>query len=277
MRVYTLTMDAAKSAGVTFVRVYTLTTTAEANGSIDPAPGRHAYDEGSSVTLTATPDPGYQVAAWEGACSAVVAPATTCALTMDADQTAGVTFVRVVRVYTLTVAVTGDGGQVTPSGTATHPDGAVVPLQASWNDATHRFTGWGGACSGTASTCELTMDADRTVTATFAALAADRCATPGAADCLRAVYRGAPGDYAQVADIPADRLVPPGRRRPLHGGPGPAVHGRHGRPPADRLHPLLPAMAARGPALRHERGAADPARGHDLHLHPHRPTRPGPP
>ena len=206
----TLTMDAAKSAGVTFVRVYTLTTTAEANGSIDPAPGRHAYDEGSSVTLTATPDPGYQVAAWEGACSAVVAPATTCALTMDADQTAGVTFVRVVRVYTLTVAVTGDGGQVTPSGTATHPDGAVVPLQASWNDATHRFTGWGGACSGTASTCELTMDADRTVTATFAALAADRCATPGAADCLRAVYRGAPGDYAQVADIPADLLLTPG-------------------------------------------------------------------
>ena len=86
-------MDAAKSAGVTFVRVYTLTTTAGGNGSIDPAPGRHAYDSGTSVTLTATPDAGYQVAAWEGACSAVVAPATTCALTMDADQTAGVTFV----------------------------------------------------------------------------------------------------------------------------------------------------------------------------------------
>ena len=201
-----LTMDAAKSAGVTFVRVYTLTTTVGAHGAIDPAPGRHAYNAGSSVTLTATPDPGYQVAAWEGACSAVVAPATTCALTMDADQTAGVTFVRV---YTLTVTVTGDGS-VTPSGATTHPDGAVVPLTARWNDATHRFTGWGGACHGTATTCELTIDADKTVTATFAALAASRCATPGAADCLRAVYRGAPGDYAQVSDIPADVLVPRG-------------------------------------------------------------------
>ena len=104
-----------------------------------------------------------------------------------------------------------------------------------------------------------------------------RCATPGAADCLRAVYRGAPGDYAQVADIPADRLVPRGADGRYTVARGQQYHGRDGRPLADRLHPLLPAMAARGPALRHERGAADPARGDDLHLHSHRPTRPGPP
>jgi hypothetical protein len=34
------------------------------------------------------------------------------------------------------------------------------------------FTGWGGACSGTASTCSLTMDAAKSVTAAFAAFAA---------------------------------------------------------------------------------------------------------
>ena len=54
------------------------------------------------------------------------------------------------------------------------------------------------------------MDAAKTVTATFAALAADRCATVSASDCIRAVYKGAPGDYAQVADIPADKLLTPG-------------------------------------------------------------------
>ena len=53
------------------------------------------------------------------------------------------------------------------------------------------------------------MDANKSVTATFAALPADRCATTTAADCIRAVYLGTPGDYAQVTDIPADKLVAP--------------------------------------------------------------------
>ena len=190
----------------TITTTYGLTTAAGPGGRISPLPGTYSYLSGDRVTVTATPDPDHRISAWGGACSAVVAPATTCTLTMDANQTAGVSFVRL---YTLTVTVTGDGG-VTPSGTTTHPDGAVVPLTARWNDATHSFTGWGGACSGTIATCDVTMDADQSVTATFAALPADRCATPDAADCLRAVYRGAPDDYAQVADIPADLLLTPG-------------------------------------------------------------------
>ena len=44
---------------------------------------------------------------------------------------------------------------------------------------------------------------------TVVATPADRCATTTAADCIRAVYLGAPGDYAQVADIPADALLTP--------------------------------------------------------------------
>ena len=49
-----------------------------------------------------------------------------------------------------------------------------------------------------------------TTTAEFTALPAGRCATTTAADCIRAVYRGAPGDYAQVRDIPAALLLTPG-------------------------------------------------------------------
>ena len=142
--------------------------------------------------------------AWGGACSGT---APTCVLTMDAAKTASVSFR--LETYDLTVTATG-GGTVSPSGTTTQDGGAELTLTASWNDATHTFTGWGGACSGTTSTCTLTMDADKTVTATFAALPADRCATTTAADCIRAVYRGAPDDYAQVADIPADKLLTPG-------------------------------------------------------------------
>ena len=37
----------------------------------------------------------------------------------------------------------------------------------------------------------------------------DRCTTPTDATCILAVYRGAPDDYAQVQDIPADVLIHP--------------------------------------------------------------------
>ena len=37
----------------------------------------------------------------------------------------------------------------------------------------------------------------------------DRCATPTDADCIRAVYKGAPHDYTKIADIPADMLLTP--------------------------------------------------------------------
>ena len=45
--------------------------------------------------------------------------------------------------------------------------------------------------------------------AEFTALPADRCSTPNASDCIRAVYLGAPDDYAQVQEIPSDKLLAP--------------------------------------------------------------------
>ncbi len=187
----------------TTTTTYALTTSVEGNGRISPLPGSYSYLDGASVTVTATPDGSNRIASWGGDCSGT---ASTCTLTMDANRTASITFERIP--HTLTVTATG-GGSVTP-GTSTQYEGDEVTLTASWNDATHSFTGWGGDCSGTATTCVLTIDAAKSVTATFAALPADRCATTTAADCIRAVYRGAPGDYAQVADIPAALLLTPG-------------------------------------------------------------------
>ena len=112
--------------------------------------------------------------------------------------------------YTLTVTA-GAGGSVDPAGTTTHEEDSEVTLTASWNDATtDSFAGWGGDCSGTATTCVLAIYPDKTVTATFTALPAGRCATTTDADCIRAVYKGAPDDYAQVQDIPDSVLIQPG-------------------------------------------------------------------
>ena len=82
--------------------------------------------------------------------------------------------------FALTVTVDGTGtGEVdadlgaisdcTDSGGTCDDDydnGTVVTLTAT--PGLHsNFTGWGGACTGTASTCEVTMDQVRAVTATF--------------------------------------------------------------------------------------------------------------
>ena len=143
-------------------------------------------------------------------------PPSTAAPPTAPTEAASTALERITR--TLTVSATGEG-TVTPDGTTTHEDGVKVTLRASWSDATHEFS-WGGDCSGATSPCVLTMDAAKSVTATFAALPAGRCAQPSDADCIRAVYRGAPGDYAQVVDIPADALLEPdanGRYRVARG------------------------------------------------------------
>ena len=70
------------------------------------------------------------------------------------------------------------GGAVSPGGTTTHAVNTAVTLTASWNATTHSFAGWGGDCSGTATTCTLTMSADSAVTASFTALCANGTAVP---------------------------------------------------------------------------------------------------
>ena len=161
----TLTLSANKTASVTFeaaqAQTYTLTTSAGANGSIDPAAGTHSYDDGESVTVTATPDSGYRVASWGGDCSGT---ATTCVLTMDADKTASVTFELVT--YTLTTSAGANGSTDPAAGTHSYDDGESVTVTAT-PDSGYRVASWSGDCGGTATTCVLTMDADKTASVTF--------------------------------------------------------------------------------------------------------------
>ena len=117
--------------------------------------------------------------------------------------------------HTLTTTASGDGS-ITPGGTTMHDEDSEVTLTASWNDATHSFTGWGDDCDGTASTCVLTMDADKTVTAKFAA----RCTHFDDPTCIRAVYRGGPGDYPRVSDIPAWAIIQSDQHGRYHVGRG---------------------------------------------------------
>ena len=173
------------------------------DGEVAPRAGAHQYRQGQRVLVRATPRRDRRVDAWSGACSG---DAQTCVVTMDADKSVGVSFEPLT--YSVTVTAT-EGGTVAPTGTTNYTEPTTVTLTASWNDATHSFSGWTGDCVGMTSTCELLVDHDYTVAAAFAELPADRCATPTASDCIRAVFLGAPTDFAQVVDVPADRLLSP--------------------------------------------------------------------
>ncbi len=265
-------------------RTLTTSLAAGARGRIEPAPGAHAYRRGARVRVRAVPASGYRVAAWSGACAG---DESTCLVRLDRDRSVGVSFEPIT--YSLTVSA-NEGGTVTPTGTTNYMEPTTVTLSASWNDATHSFTGWSGDCVGTTSTCELLVDNDLTVTATFAELPADRCAAPTASDCIRAVFLGAPSNYAQVVDIPADRLLLPdaeGRYTINRGqqvtvvtaAPLPTGHSRFvanlrpegQRSPTSRLH-LVPPTAVTF-SLTASRDAHAPDR-FELDLHAAR-TRPG--
>ena len=138
-------------------------------GTVSQSPSGPYYQDANppvAVTLTATPNDGYQVASRGGDCSG---SGTTCTLTMDADRTASVSFDR--KTYSLTVTVTDTGCCGTVSQSPSPPyyqgDGTSVTLTATPSAIVAYFTGWGGDCSGRSSTCTLTMDDDKSVTATF--------------------------------------------------------------------------------------------------------------
>lgn len=85
--------DSSGSAGTASnsVATYTLALASTTNGGITGATSGSTYAAGSKVTLTATPYGAYGVKAWTGD-AAACGSASTCTITLSADETVGVTF-----------------------------------------------------------------------------------------------------------------------------------------------------------------------------------------
>jgi Fe-S cluster biogenesis protein NfuA len=177
-----VTMSAAKYVTATFVPTYALTVTRKGTGSgtVASSPAgiscgsdcSQTYRSGTIITLSRTAAAGSAFAGWSGACSGTGA----CQVTMSSARSVTATFVPT---YTLTVTKRGTGkGTVTstPSGIScgsdcsqTYRSGTVVTLGRT-AAAGSAFVGWSGACSGTG-TCQVTMSAAKSVTASFASTA----------------------------------------------------------------------------------------------------------
>jgi|GEM_PF-2268334 len=132
------------------------------------------YAFNTVVTLNANFNSNTNFVGWGGACSGTL---TTCQVTMDQAQTVTAEFAP--RQFPLSVSIIGNagtGGRVTsaPTGIDCGNDcdedydfNTVVTLTAA-NDSSTNFVSWGGACSGTAPTCQVTVNQAQTVTAEFA-------------------------------------------------------------------------------------------------------------
>ena len=178
-----VTMDAAHSVTATFglgTHILDVSKTGTGTGSVTSSPAgidcgatcSNAFGDGAVVTLTATADVGSDFTGWTGSgCTGT----GTCIVTMDAAHSVTATF-DLKPDKTLTVSKTGTGsGSVSSSPVgitcgatcATNfAFGTVVTLTAT-PTVSSDFTGWSGeGCTGT-STCIVTLDQARSVTATF--------------------------------------------------------------------------------------------------------------
>jgi hypothetical protein len=176
-------MDQAKSVSATFTHIpYSLSVSVSGSGNVTSSPSgidcgstcSAKFNSGTQVTLTASPASGWTFSNWGGACSGNSA---TCALTISGDTSVSATFTQIT--YPLSVSIIGSGGgkvTSTPSGidcgstcSTNFSYGTQVTLAASpangWG-----ISGWGGACSGIASTCTIVMDAGKSVSSTFLSL-----------------------------------------------------------------------------------------------------------
>lgn len=143
------------------------------------------YSAGAVVSLTAKPGSDSTFSGWSGACAGT----GTCTVAVNGAVNVGATFVLIPRTgggggggststtFSLQVGRSNPGTvAATPSGdkaincgkecSAKYASGTVVTLTAT-PPAGQSFLGWGGACSGTATTCTVTMSTTRSVQANF--------------------------------------------------------------------------------------------------------------
>ena len=156
---------AAFAPAGTSATTFTLTTNVSGSGTITRNPNASSYASGTVVSLTATPASGWVFSGWSGAVTGTTNPIN---VTMDANKTVTATFTQSTGTnFTLTTSVSGSGTiSLNPSG-GTYASGTVVSATATpasgWT-----FSGWSGAATGTANPVSITMNANKSLTATFA-------------------------------------------------------------------------------------------------------------
>ena len=188
----TVTMDGDKTVTAHFSLLpvtYELTMAVDpaGGGTTNPAVGVHPYEEGAVVTISATPNAGYEFDHWTGDVADPNSASTT--VTMDGDKTVTAHFVLLPVTYDLTMAVdpAGSGATDPAAGVHTYSEGEVVAITATPN-AGYEFDHWTGAVADpNAASTTVMMDGNKTITAHFVPTGVPTCVT---------IQRGTLGEVA---------------------------------------------------------------------------------
>ena len=156
---------------------YTLNINSVGSGSATRVPSQTIYLYGDVVTLTAAADPEWYFGQWSGDASGTL---TQTAVTMTADKVVTATFVAAPPTYyTLTMSIVGSGVITPAAGIHSYLSGTLVSVSASPMEG-WQFDGWSGGLESAANPAQLTMGADKAVTATFSLSSANHAPTADA-------------------------------------------------------------------------------------------------
>lgn len=181
-----VTMNAAKTVTATFnASMLTVTKSGTGAGTVSSSDNKidcgstcsAPYNTNDVVTLTAVPTLG-SFEGWSGAVpsTCTIGKPYTCQVTMDIVRAVTATFTS----YTLTLGIAGGSGTVdlsTPSANCSsgtclyvYPATPVTAVTLTANPSLGSAVSWSGCDSSSGNTCQITMSAARTVTATFSTM-----------------------------------------------------------------------------------------------------------
>ncbi|MEM4733382.1 MAG: LamG-like jellyroll fold domain-containing protein, partial [Candidatus Bathyarchaeia archaeon] len=148
-----------------FEEVYTLTIVVDGQGSVSVAPEKAYYKHGDTVTLTATPDFGYQFTGWSGDLTGTNSPAN---LTITKNMIVTAHFS--IKQYTIIASVSGTGGAIDPSGavTVTHGEDKTFTITPSYGFHVLDVLVDGESQGAVTTYTFYAVSADHTITAIFA-------------------------------------------------------------------------------------------------------------
>ena len=160
-RTITISQNTTLTANFVETTTYTLTVNAGSGGSVSSSGG--TYEHGAQVTLSATPNTGYNFVNWSDGSTD-----SSRTITISQNTTLTANFVQNTETttpsYTLSVSAT-NGGSVNTSG-GEYAQGTSVTITATANSG-YTFTGWSGNATGTNNSLTITINGNTSVTANF--------------------------------------------------------------------------------------------------------------
>jgi uncharacterized repeat protein (TIGR01451 family) len=176
----TVTMDSPKTIVANF-EPNTLSVGVTGNGSVNSSPAgiscgstcNYNFNYGQSVTLNTFAAAGHVLKTYGGACLGTPSYSSNCSLTMNAAKSASMEFVP--NVLTLNLSGNGSGTITLTSGSLDCSSGTCQKSYTGIQSETIQanaipgsaFDHWEGDCTGTSSSCSLSMDGSKTATAFF--------------------------------------------------------------------------------------------------------------